>query len=74
MNDSETLTPFYTVDPLRIPLLALTDDPDRDDVELGVGLSAVMPGGLQAFANYQTLLAHRYVSDHIFTLGMRAAF
>ncbi len=73
-NDSQTFTAFYTVDPQQNPLLALTDDPDRDYMELGIGVSAVMPGGLQAFLDYQTLLAQEYLTDNIFTLGVRAAF
>ena len=73
-NDSQIFSAFYTVDPQRIPLLALTDDPDRDYIELGIGVSAVMPGGLQAFLDYQTLLAQEYLTDNIFTLGVRAAF
>ncbi len=74
MNDSEEITAFYTHDPRRNPLVALTDDPDRNYFELGAGISAVMRGGLQAFFNYQTLLGHQYITDHSFTVGVRGEF
>jgi outer membrane autotransporter protein len=74
MNDSEEITAFYSHDPRRNPLVALTDDPDRNYFELGAGVSAVMRGGLQAFFNYQTLLGHQYITDHSFTVGVRGEF
>lgn len=70
-NDSETMRAFYTVDPNRNNLIAETDDPDRNYAELNVGVSAVMRDGVQAFFDYQTLLGHSYVDDHVFTAGFR---
>lgn len=73
-NDSETFTAFYTVDPNRLPLLAASDDPDRDYFTLGLGLSAVMPNNVQAYIDYQTLLDHKYLNDHLFSAGVRIGF
>lgn len=77
LNGSETSTAFYVADPLKNAQTALTtvsDDPDRNYVELGLGVSAVMQDGLQAFFDYQTLLAHKAISDHSFTIGVRKEF
>lgn len=70
-NDSETMRAFYTVDPNKNNLIAITDDPDRDYGELSLGVAAVMRDGVQAFFDYQTLIDHRYVEDHRFTVGFR---
>ncbi|MGB5835307.1 MAG: autotransporter outer membrane beta-barrel domain-containing protein [Thiohalocapsa sp.] len=74
LNDADTFTAVYTVDPQQTPLLALSDEPDRDYFTLGVGVSAVLPKGVQAFLDYQTLLGNKYVNDHLFSAGVRAAF
>ncbi|MGB5742853.1 MAG: autotransporter outer membrane beta-barrel domain-containing protein [Sedimenticolaceae bacterium] len=71
-NDSQKMKAFYTVDPQQNNLVAQTDDPDRDYFELGIGVSAVMRGGLQAFFDYQTLLGYRDLTDHVFTIGIRS--
>jgi outer membrane lipase/esterase len=71
-NDSQKMKAFYTVDPQQNNLVAQTDDPDRDYFELGIGVSAVMRGGLQAFFDYQTLLGYSDLTDHIFTIGIRS--
>lgn len=71
-NDARQFEAFYTVDPNRHLLLARTDDPDRNYLELGLSLSAVLPFGLQTFADYQRLLAHQFINEHVVTLGIRA--
>jgi uncharacterized protein with beta-barrel porin domain len=73
-NNAQTFTAFYTVDPNQNPLIARTDSPDRNYFELGVGVSAVLPNNLQAFLNYDTLLGHDYITDHVFTAGVRSSF
>lgn len=52
-------------------ILIPTDDPDRDYYGLGVGLSAVFPRGISAFAYYDTLLDLDDSTFHQFTLGVR---
>jgi len=71
MNDSQSMSAFYTADPNKNKLISITDDPDRNYFELNLGVSAVMKNGVQAFFDYQTLLDHRYVSDNSFTVGFR---
>jgi uncharacterized protein YhjY with autotransporter beta-barrel domain len=71
-NDSQSMKAFYTVDPQQNNLVARTDNPDRNYFELGLGVSAVVRGGLQAFFDYQTLLGYSDLTDHIFTVGIRS--
>jgi outer membrane autotransporter protein len=73
-NDATTFTAFYTADPRRNPLISMTDNPDRDYAELGVGVSAVLPNGIQAYFDYQTLLGHEYINDNLFSVGVRTEF
>ena len=45
--------------------------PDRDFFELGIGLVAVLPNGLQPFANFRTLLGHSDFDSFSGSLGLR---
>ncbi len=74
MNDSQKMSAIYAVDPGRNELISITDDPDRNYFELGLGVSTVAPNGMQVFFDYQTLLGHEYFNDHRFTLGVRGEF
>lgn len=47
------------------------DDPDRDYGNAMLGLVAILPGGLQAFANYETLVGYSDHRNNLFTLGVR---
>jgi uncharacterized protein YhjY with autotransporter beta-barrel domain len=51
-----------------------TDPPDRDYVNLGVGVSMVLPNGLQPFLNFRELVAYRDRSSHTVTVGLRIPF
>jgi len=73
-NDATTFTAFYTADPLRNPLISVTDNPDRDYAEVGLGVSAVLPNGIQAYFDYQTLVGHSYINDNLFSIGLRTEF
>ncbi len=73
-NDAQEMTATYLADPRQNVLRAVTDDPDRDYFELGIGVSAVLRGGMQLFANYDTILGFRNLTDHLFTVGARLEF
>ncbi len=73
-NDATLMQAAYVNDPNGNILSANTDNPDRDCFELGLGVSAVFQGGMQAFLNYDTLLGFRNLKDHLFTLGVRWEF
>jgi outer membrane lipase/esterase len=51
-----------------------TDTPDRDYFNLGVGVSMVLPSGLQPFVNFRELVAYKDRSSHSVTLGLRIPF
>ena len=73
-DDSTRMKATYVDDPRKNTLLAITDDPDSDYFELGVGVSAVFKNGVQAFFNYDTVLGMDDFTIHMFTLGGRWEF
>lgn len=78
-NDSRTLTAKFVDDPGgdpnadggRTPIRFATDKPDRNFVNLGVGLSAVFARGRSAFLLYETVLGLDDVTAHNIVLGIR---
>lgn len=78
LNDSrEIVARFAAVDQSFANLNRIvipTDDPDRDFFNLGVGLSAVLPGGWQGFFDYSTLLGYDDLELHRFVVGLRWEF
>jgi len=73
-DDSTRMKATYIDDPRKNTLRAITDDPDSDYFELGVGVSAVFKNGVQAFFNYDTVLGMDDFTIHMFTLGGRWEF
>lgn len=71
MNGNRTITAHFMQDPSKTRFNILTDSPDRDFMYLGAGLSAQFTHGISAFVNYETLLAHKFASNHSFTGGVR---
>jgi hypothetical protein len=61
-------------DPTPRRFLFQTDTPDRDYFNLGVGVSMVLPNGLQPFLNYRELVAYKDRSSHSVSLGLRVPF
>jgi outer membrane autotransporter protein len=51
-----------------------TDRPDRNYFNLGVGVSMVLPNGMQPFLNFRELLGYRDRSSHTVTAGLRIPF
>jgi uncharacterized protein YhjY with autotransporter beta-barrel domain len=74
LDDRRPITARYVNDPLLVPIRFTTDVPDRDYVNVGVGLSAVFPRGTSAFFYYQTALGLEDATKHDFVLGVRLAF
>jgi len=52
----------------------LTDDPDRDYMIWGGGISTVLPHGIQLFADFEQLVAHRYLNSWTASGGLRFEF
>lgn len=51
-----------------------TDAPDRDFMNFGAGLSAVLPGGLLCFFDYSTVFGYEDITVHRFVAGLRLEF
>ena len=73
-DNKRTITAKYIHDVTNTFFSLPTDDPDRDYISLGVGLSAYLMRGLSAFAHFETALALRHVTNHQFTAGLRMEF
>jgi uncharacterized protein with beta-barrel porin domain len=74
LNDSQSITAKYAVDPFNTFFVIPTDNPDRDYVALAVGVSAVFEKNISAFLNYETALALRDVTHHAVVAGLRFEF
>ncbi len=79
-NDARTITGQFVNVPDDPEVAALnniginTDEPDRNYFDLGLGVSAVFPRGVQAFVNYETLLGLDDISSHLLSGGLRFEF
>jgi uncharacterized protein YhjY with autotransporter beta-barrel domain len=51
-----------------------TDPPDRDYMNVALGVSMIFSGGTTGFVNFRELIAYRDRSSHAVTLGVRFAF
>jgi outer membrane autotransporter protein len=74
LNNERTIASNYVNDPNKTPLDIVTDKPDRDFFNLGLGLSAMFPRGMSAFLYYQTALGFANLTKHDITVGVRFAF
>ena len=61
----------FVNDPFTTPFAFKTDDPDRNYFQLGLGASAIIPGGKTAFLQYQTTLGREHYRDYNVALGAR---
>ena len=64
----------YVNDPRNNTLSLKSDRLDGDYFNIGVGVSADLKGGIQAFLDYETVLELKNVESHIFTAGLRVEF
>ena len=72
-DDSRTTTFQYVFDPFNTSYTLNTDAPDSDYFVAGLGVNMVFDGG-QVFADYQTPLGLRDVTNHAFTVGAKLDF
>jgi outer membrane autotransporter protein len=61
-------------DPQNRRFLFQTTPPDRDYMNLGLGVSMVLPQGVQPFLNFRDMLAYQDRSTYTVTLGVRIPF
>ena len=73
-DDSRVITLRYTADPANTALTVITDNPDRNYVDAGLSLVAVLPGGNSLYLDYATILAHDSATSHALTAGFRVEF
>jgi outer membrane lipase/esterase len=69
-NDSRSIETGMVLAPGTSVTLT-TDKPDRDYFIGGVGASAVLPGGVQPFLDFEFLSGHDYLSTWTATVGLR---
>ncbi|MGH7264834.1 MAG: autotransporter outer membrane beta-barrel domain-containing protein [Candidatus Rokuibacteriota bacterium] len=77
LDDSRTISARFVEDPTPsagTTIRLVTDDPDRDYFNVGVGLSATFRRGISAFVYYETALALADVTAHKMGAGFRFAF
>ncbi len=74
LDDQRSVGFRLVQDPTPRRFLFQTDTPDRDYFNLGVGVSMVLPSGLQPFLNFRELVAYKDRSSHSVTLGLRIPF
>ncbi|WP_200328587.1 autotransporter domain-containing protein [Thiocystis violacea] len=73
-NDQTRVGATFVNDINQQPLYVLTDKPDHDYFDLGLGLSGQFSNGRSAFIAYNTLLGYEDVNYHAITAGVRLEF
>ncbi|MDD1622388.1 MAG: autotransporter domain-containing protein [Methylococcaceae bacterium] len=73
-NNSREVISRFVDDSSGTAFVIRTNDPDRDYLNLQSGISAVLPNGLSAFVQYETLLGYRYGTRHTVNAGVRLEF
>ena len=73
-NSNSPATGRFVNDASRTTFVMLTDPPDRNFVNIGAGMTAVVSDQLTGFFRYQGLVGYRDLSVHAFEVGLRFAF
>jgi outer membrane autotransporter protein len=73
-NDSRNIKARFVYDPTFTFFSFKTDKPDRDYVNLGIGLSAVFPKKISSFVYYEPVLGLDDVTSHHVVAGIRYEF
>lgn len=73
-DGSREISVQYAADPNNNQFFVITDGADKNFFNVGASLAATLPGGITAFADYETVLGLENVSMHIFTVGARMEF
>lgn len=74
-RDDQRFTTVRLVDDVNdTPFFAPTAKPDRDFFDVGVGIVAVLPHGLQPFARFRAVLGHESFDNYGGAIGVRAEF
>jgi outer membrane autotransporter protein len=73
-DDSRFITARFLDDPSKTSFRLHTDDPDKNFVNLGLGLTATFAEGRSAFIYYEALLLQEDVNQSSIAAGVRLAF
>lgn len=73
-DDRRTITANFAGDPTATPIAIQTDSPDRNFFRAGLSLSAVLPGGISPFADYERRFGHEFLDEHKLSVGVRFEF
>ncbi len=74
LDDQRSVQFSFVQDPQNRRFLFETTPPDRDYLNLGLGVSMVLPSGLQPFLNFRDMLAYENRNTYTVTLGVRIPF
>jgi uncharacterized protein with beta-barrel porin domain len=70
-GDAQVVSGHFVGDPNNSQFRLLTDDPDTVYYNMGLGASALFPGGNTLYGYYQTFLSYSGFSYYSLNLGMR---
>ncbi len=73
-DDSRAIIAQYVFDPRNNVIEFITDEPDSDYFNAGLGVAFVFPNGLQAFFDANTTLGLDDFEYSMFTAGIRLSF
>ena len=74
LDDQRSVGFRFVQDQAQRRFLFQTDRPDRDYFNVGVGVSMVLPNGMQPFLNFRELIGYNDRSSHSVTVGLRVPF
>ncbi len=73
-DDPQRIVSRFLHDPGQTPMLVTGNAFDRDYLNVGIGLSAVLPGGRSAYLFYERLMGKQGESAGSLSLGVRIEF
>lgn len=73
-NNNDPITGRFVNDSSRTTFTLLTDRPDRNFFNLGVGITAVFTDQVAGFARYQALVGYEDLDVHAVEVGIRVGF
>jgi uncharacterized protein YhjY with autotransporter beta-barrel domain len=73
-DDQRNVQFSFAQDSQNRRFLFQTTPPDRDYLNLGLGVSMVLPQGIQPYLNFRDMLAYDDRSTYTVTLGVRIPF
>lgn len=76
MNDQRSINVRFAQDfrPTPVRFDYNNERPDRDFAHMGMGISWILPNGIQPYLYFDTLLGHRYYDQYSGSIGARITF